>query len=131
MIRKLVAMACLTSSLLLGGCAGAFFTNVGYIKSGLDVASYIATKKGTTDHALSAYMKKDCALHRVITKKKICKLTKKQIAPAKKKKALKQRAIVPPTSINHSRGNVIPQLVKDIEKNNRILRQLAGGLQLP
>lgn len=65
---------------ILSGCVlPPALVTLSYMKTGADVVSYAITKKGTTDHVISAYMDKDCALHRVVTDGEICKLTQKQI----------------------------------------------------
>lgn len=66
---------------ILNGCVAAppALITLGYLKTGADVVSYATTKKSTTDHAISAYMDKDCALHRAVTEDKVCKSTMKQL----------------------------------------------------
>jgi len=74
-------MGLLAVGALLGGCVAAppALMVLCYIKTGADVVSYATTKKGTTDHVISAYMDKDCALHRVVFDEDVCKLSQKQI----------------------------------------------------
>lgn len=131
MVKKTASMACLIGSLFLGGCAvPILFTNIGYIKTGIDIVSYVATNKGTTDHAISAYTNKDCALHRLITEKdnKICRLAKKQEEAKLAKEFAKYDLIIAKEQLSSGFENntgLIPQLAKDYEKNIRILKELS------
>ena len=80
MINKFIGMGIVSIGALLGGCAASpVLSFLSYLKTGVDVVSYATTSKGTTDHAISAYMDKDCALHRVVIDDKVCKLTQKQV----------------------------------------------------
>jgi len=62
----------------LSGCAAfpiipaAMADIFGYAKAGVDVVSYAATDKSTTDHLISAIEHEDCALHRALKEEEIC-----------------------------------------------------------
>ena len=43
-----------------------------WIKTGIDVISYVETEKTTTDHALSYVMNKDCSTFYLLQGKAIC-----------------------------------------------------------
>ena len=69
----------ITSFVALSGCSAlapygteTAFKYIGLIKGVGDVASYTSTGKTINDHLLSAVIKKDCKLGRIITKKPIC-----------------------------------------------------------
>ncbi len=69
---------------MLNGCAALppALNYIGYLKTGADGISYLATKKSVSDHLVSKVLDKDCALHRIISKNKVCKevLTNKTLA---------------------------------------------------
>ena len=48
------------------------FKYLGYLKGGMDSASFITTGKTTNDHMLSAVIGKDCRIARLIKKKPMC-----------------------------------------------------------
>ena len=61
--------------LLLSGCAAVppALTYLGYVKTGADCVSYLATKKSTTDHVISSIRHEDCAMHRVLWHEQVCR----------------------------------------------------------
>ena len=60
----------LLSALFLKGCAlPPAVTVVSFVADGV---SYVATGKSTTDHAISAVVREDCALLRAVQDKAIC-----------------------------------------------------------
>jgi hypothetical protein len=81
-----IRLLCLLSLLLsLTGCAPALAL-IGYhssvvqvvaqverVKLGVDGASYVASSKTTTDHALSGIVGKDCKLFNIISPDPVCK----------------------------------------------------------
>ena len=48
------------------------FKYLGYLKGGMDSASFITTGKTTNDHMLSTVIGKDCRIARLIKKKPMC-----------------------------------------------------------
>ena len=69
----------ITSYVALSGCSAlapsgteTVFKYIGLTKGVGDVASYTSTGKTINDHLLSATIKKDCKIGRIITKKPIC-----------------------------------------------------------
>ena len=69
----------ITSYVTLSGCSAlapsgteTAFKFIGLIKGAGDVASYTSTGKTINDHLLSATIKKDCKIGRIITRKPIC-----------------------------------------------------------
>ena len=60
--------------LLCTGCAAVppAIEVASWIKTGMDVISYIETDKTTTDHALSYVMDKDCSAFYLLQGKAIC-----------------------------------------------------------
>jgi hypothetical protein len=65
-----VAGLALFSVLFLAGCAvPPALTVASFVADGV---SYVATGKSTTDHAISAVMRQDCALLRVVQDKALC-----------------------------------------------------------
>ena len=68
-----------SSIIILSGCSALApsgteiaFKYLGIVKGVSDAASYSITGKTINDHLLSAAIKKDCRLSRIITKKPIC-----------------------------------------------------------
>ena len=68
-----------SSIIILSGCSTLApsgteiaFKYLGIVKGVSDAASYSITGKTINDHLLSAAIKKDCRLSRIITKKPIC-----------------------------------------------------------
>ncbi len=45
---------------------------VQYASTAATIISYMTTRKSTSDHVVSAVMDQDCALHRALTRGKIC-----------------------------------------------------------
>ena len=64
-------IAILLAPFLLAGCA--LPPAVTWASLAADGVSYIATDKGTTDHAISAVAHEDCALLRALKEEAICK----------------------------------------------------------
>ena len=65
----------------VSGCAiwpFGFFPSWGWLAA--DGASYLTTGKSTTDHALSAIKKEDCAFFRVLKGERICYRSNKEVA---------------------------------------------------
>lgn len=62
------------SLIFLSGCAALppFLSYLSYTKTAADAISYLATKKSTTDHLMSAAMEKDCAMHRALKNEEVC-----------------------------------------------------------
>lgn len=60
----------LISSVFLAGCALPPAVTVASLVA--DGVSYVATGKSTTDHAVSAVVREDCALLRAVQDKEIC-----------------------------------------------------------
>ncbi len=78
--KKIVAFIALTSFIALTGCSAiapvggseTAFKYLGIIKGTADVASYSATGKTINDHLISAAIRKDCSLGRIVTRQPIC-----------------------------------------------------------
>lgn len=66
-----VPVITICAALLVSGCAlPPVIALASYATTGF---SYIASGKGPSDHALSAMVEKDCALHRVVMNKDVCR----------------------------------------------------------
>ena len=59
---------------LFTGCAAVppVIEMASWIKTGIDVISYVETEKTTTDHALSYVMNKDCSTFYLLQGKAMC-----------------------------------------------------------
>ena len=71
-MRKVIYL--LLCAVALNNCA--VFTiippAVQYASTAATIISYMTTSKGTSDHVVSVVMDQDCALHRALTRGKIC-----------------------------------------------------------
>ena len=64
----------LLCTVALNNCAvfAAIPPAVQYASTAATIVSYVTTSKGTSDHLVSVVMDQDCALHRALTRGKIC-----------------------------------------------------------
>ncbi len=68
------AVILVLGALALSNCAAVAVVPaaVTYASTAASVVSYVATGKGASDHVISAFSERDCALHRAFTAAGIC-----------------------------------------------------------
>ena len=75
MIKKIFKIIFFFFFIALNSCSMSLqniIDSLNYTKNSVDVVSYVATDKTTTDHALSYFFNKDCSIARTLKLKKIC-----------------------------------------------------------
>ncbi len=71
MVKPTQTLALTILSLSLAGCALPAAVQLGLLAGG--TASYLTTGKGLGDHAMSAALNENCAMHRIVTEGDICR----------------------------------------------------------
>ena len=99
--------------LILSGCA-VIPPAVSISTFAIDGISYLASGKSTTDHLISGIAEKDCALHRSLTKGKICQPAAADTLPT----PTKTLAAQPGSTELENAEQTMARLLRDFKAHN-------------